>query len=180
MASSSTTQRLLRELKDYARSPNEALLHLGPVDDDDLLHWEAVLKGVNGTPYEGESSLPTIIHSTSTTETKGKVKTLTPPKKRRPLAPQNLPTNKLPPLAPENPLHDSNLPPQYLLLDRRNLSDPSYIRALESRVYIVVDVNGYSSVVDRSEARFAVECRCGCFVEGWGYCRVGECGEVLD
>lgn len=58
MASTSTTQRLLRELKDYAKSPNEALLHLGPVDEDDLLHWEAVLKGVKGTPYEGELSNP--------------------------------------------------------------------------------------------------------------------------
>jgi hypothetical protein len=54
MASNSTTQRLLRELKDYTKSPNEALLHLGPVEEDDLLHWEAVLKGVKGTPYEGE------------------------------------------------------------------------------------------------------------------------------
>ncbi|EHA22220.1 hypothetical protein CBS63078_7847 [Aspergillus niger] len=52
MASSQTTHRLLRELKDYTNSPNEALLHLGPVDEDDLLHWEAVLKGVQGTPYE--------------------------------------------------------------------------------------------------------------------------------
>lgn len=52
--SSSTTQRLLRELKEYAKNPNEALLHLGPVSDEDLLHWEAVLKGVKGTPYEGE------------------------------------------------------------------------------------------------------------------------------
>jgi peroxin-4 len=51
--STNTAQRLLRELKDYAKSPNEALLHLGPVDDEDLLRWEAVLKGVNGTPYEG-------------------------------------------------------------------------------------------------------------------------------
>ncbi|GKZ39028.1 hypothetical protein AbraIFM66950_011686 [Aspergillus brasiliensis] len=52
MASNHTTHRLLRELKDYTNSPNEALLHLGPVDEDDLLHWEAVLKGVPGTPYE--------------------------------------------------------------------------------------------------------------------------------
>ncbi|KAJ6115941.1 Ubiquitin-conjugating enzyme E2 pex4 [Penicillium sp. IBT 18751x] len=51
--SSQTTQRLLRELKDYAKSPNEVLLHLGPVDEEDLLRWEAVLKGVNGSPYEG-------------------------------------------------------------------------------------------------------------------------------
>lgn len=59
MASPSTTQRLLREFKDYTKSPNEALLHLGPIDEDDLLHWEAVLKGVKGTPYEGMSTLPT-------------------------------------------------------------------------------------------------------------------------
>lgn len=51
--STNTTQRLIRELKDYSKNPNEALLHLGPVDDEDLLRWEAVLKGVNGTPYEG-------------------------------------------------------------------------------------------------------------------------------
>lgn len=51
--SGQTTQRLLRELKDYAKSPNEALLHLGPVDEEDLLRWEAVLKGVNGSPYAG-------------------------------------------------------------------------------------------------------------------------------
>lgn len=55
---SQATTRLLRELKDYAKSPNEALLHLGPVDEDDLLHWEAVLKGVPGSPYEGQCSLP--------------------------------------------------------------------------------------------------------------------------
>lgn len=58
MASSQTTHRLLRELKDYTNSPNEALLHLGPVDEDDLLHWEAVLKGVPGTPYESMPPSP--------------------------------------------------------------------------------------------------------------------------
>lgn len=58
MASSQTTHRLLRELKDYTNSPNEALLHLGPVDEDDLLHWEAVLKGVPGTPYESTHPSP--------------------------------------------------------------------------------------------------------------------------
>ncbi|KAJ5554971.1 hypothetical protein N7535_007414 [Penicillium sp. DV-2018c] len=53
MASQNPTQRLIRELKAYHSNPNEALLHLGLVDEDDLLHWEAVLKGVDGTPYEG-------------------------------------------------------------------------------------------------------------------------------
>lgn len=55
MPPASTTQRLLRELKDYTNSPNEALLHLGPIDEDDLFNWEAVLKGIKGTPYEGSS-----------------------------------------------------------------------------------------------------------------------------
>lgn len=55
-SSGNTTQRLIRELKAYHSTPNEALLHLGPVDED-LLRWEAVLKGVNGTPYEGELTL---------------------------------------------------------------------------------------------------------------------------
>ncbi|KAJ5780352.1 hypothetical protein N7457_005512 [Penicillium paradoxum] len=53
--SGNTTQRLIRELKGYHSTPNEALLHLGPVDED-LLRWEAVLKGVDGTPYEGKST----------------------------------------------------------------------------------------------------------------------------
>lgn len=48
-----TTQRLLQELKKYAKEPNEALLHLGPIDEENLLLWEAVLKGVDGSPYEG-------------------------------------------------------------------------------------------------------------------------------
>ncbi|KAL3433842.1 ubiquitin-conjugating enzyme/RWD-like protein [Aspergillus tetrazonus] len=52
MPPSQTTTRLLRELKEYTASPNEALLHLGPTNEDDLFHWEAVLKGVKGTPYE--------------------------------------------------------------------------------------------------------------------------------
>jgi peroxin-4 len=69
MASPSTTQRLLRELKDYTNNPNEALLHLGPVDDDDLLQWEAVLKGVKGTPYEGINPAPSLLTSAISSHT---------------------------------------------------------------------------------------------------------------
>lgn len=50
-----TTKRLLHELRSYEQDPSEALLHLGPVDDDELLHWTAVMKGVTGTAYEGQS-----------------------------------------------------------------------------------------------------------------------------
>lgn len=51
---SSPTKRLLTELQSYQSDPNEALLELGPADDDELMHWRAVMKGVNGTAYEGE------------------------------------------------------------------------------------------------------------------------------
>jgi peroxin-4 len=48
-----TTKRLIQELKDYQKDPNEALLHLGPASDDELMEWTAVMKGVEGTAYEG-------------------------------------------------------------------------------------------------------------------------------
>lgn len=48
-----TTKRLLHELRSYEQEPSEALLHLGPVNDDELMHWSAVMKGVSGTAYEG-------------------------------------------------------------------------------------------------------------------------------
>lgn len=48
-----STKRLLHELQQYRQEPNEALLHLGPVSEAEILHWEAVLKGVRGSPYEG-------------------------------------------------------------------------------------------------------------------------------
>ncbi|KAF2873608.1 ubiquitin-conjugating enzyme/RWD-like protein [Massariosphaeria phaeospora] len=57
MASSSRnqtpTKRLLTELQTYQSDPNDALLELGPVDDNELMHWRAVMKGVVGTAYEG-------------------------------------------------------------------------------------------------------------------------------
>lgn len=49
----STTKRLIQELQDYHNDSNPALLHLGPVNDDELMKWQAVLKGVEGTGYEG-------------------------------------------------------------------------------------------------------------------------------
>ncbi|KAI9759529.1 MAG: hypothetical protein M4579_002288 [Chaenotheca gracillima] len=53
------TKRLLHELRQYTQEPNaEALDSLGPVaagrdGTEDLLRWEAVLKGVRGSAYEG-------------------------------------------------------------------------------------------------------------------------------
>jgi peroxin-4 len=49
----STTKRLIQELQNYHQDPNPVLLHLGPVSDDELMKWTAVLEGVEGTAYEG-------------------------------------------------------------------------------------------------------------------------------
>lgn len=127
MASSQTSQRLLRELKDYSKNPNEALLHLGPVDEEDLLRWEAVLKGVPGSPYEG--SYPLLLHSNL------HPLTLTLTLTRRPLAPRHNNPPELPIKPAQNPLHDSNLTPEYLVHDRRDLFDLIDNRALEPRLY---------------------------------------------
>jgi peroxin-4 len=50
-------KRLMTELQTYQSDPNEALLELGPADDD-VMHWNAVMKGVVGTAYEGTWRLP--------------------------------------------------------------------------------------------------------------------------
>ncbi|KAF2746096.1 UBC-like protein [Sporormia fimetaria CBS 119925] len=57
MASSSRPggpiKRLMAELKTYHSDPNDALTSLGPITEDELLHWRAVMLGVPGTAYEG-------------------------------------------------------------------------------------------------------------------------------
>lgn len=52
--SQTPTKRLLNELQTYQQEPNDALHSLGPVSDDELTHWSAVMKGVQGTAYEGQ------------------------------------------------------------------------------------------------------------------------------
>lgn len=46
------TKRLMTELQTYQKDPNDELLDLGPADED-VMHWRAVMKGVEGTAYEG-------------------------------------------------------------------------------------------------------------------------------
>jgi hypothetical protein len=53
----SPMKRLMTELQTYQNDPNDALLELGPADDD-VMHWRAVMKGVQGTAYEGTSLSP--------------------------------------------------------------------------------------------------------------------------
>lgn len=53
-ADKSATKRLMQELRTIEDDPNPALLQLGPKQDDDLMEWRAVMKGVKGTAYEGK------------------------------------------------------------------------------------------------------------------------------
>ncbi|KAI9697766.1 MAG: hypothetical protein M1836_004442 [Candelina mexicana] len=49
-----TTKRLLHELSAAQSSlPNDSLLSLSPISETNLLHWEAVLRGIPHTAYEG-------------------------------------------------------------------------------------------------------------------------------
>lgn len=50
---SAPTKRLLQELHQQTLSPNASLERLAPVSDEAILHWEAVMRGVEGTAYEG-------------------------------------------------------------------------------------------------------------------------------
>ncbi|CAI2168423.1 18073_t:CDS:2 [Funneliformis geosporum] len=49
----SVARRLLKELKDYQNEPNPDLTELSPISDENILIWNAVLRGETDTPYEG-------------------------------------------------------------------------------------------------------------------------------
>jgi len=43
----------MHELQSYSSSPNPHLAHLGPLHDDSLLTWSALMHGPSHTPYSG-------------------------------------------------------------------------------------------------------------------------------
>jgi len=47
-------KRLIKELDQYAKDPSPALLRLEPTSDEDIFHLTAVLRGPQGTAYEGK------------------------------------------------------------------------------------------------------------------------------
>lgn len=53
----SAPKRLIGELRSYTSRLEECLEELEPVNQEDLLHWTAILKGVPGTPYERMSPI---------------------------------------------------------------------------------------------------------------------------
>jgi ubiquitin-conjugating enzyme E2 G2 len=52
MASITAQRRLLQEYKALTNNPPEGIT-AGPVSEDDLLYWEALIQGPEGTPFEG-------------------------------------------------------------------------------------------------------------------------------
>jgi ubiquitin-conjugating enzyme E2 G2 len=52
MASSTAHRRLLQEYRALTNNPPEGIT-AGPISEDDLLHWEALIQGPEGTPFEG-------------------------------------------------------------------------------------------------------------------------------
>ena len=131
MASSSRTQgpikRLLTELQTYQSDPNEALLELGPVNDDELMSWRAVMKGVPGTAYEGTQvpSRPQLeaVHLLAHPSCPIHASTLTH-RRRWALAPPHLHPLHLPFDPSDHKILNSNLPPQRRLPHRRDLPRP--------------------------------------------------------
>ena len=52
MASATAQRRLLQEYRALTNNPPEGIT-AGPVSEDDLLYWEALIQGPEGTPFEG-------------------------------------------------------------------------------------------------------------------------------
>ena len=52
MAQSTAHRRLLQEYRALTNNPPDGIT-AGPVSEDDLLHWECLIQGPEGTPFEG-------------------------------------------------------------------------------------------------------------------------------
>ncbi len=52
MASSVAAKRLFQEYKSLLTNPPDGIT-AGPVNEDDLFVWEALIQGPEGTPFEG-------------------------------------------------------------------------------------------------------------------------------
>ncbi|WVF72854.1 hypothetical protein IAT40_007672 [Kwoniella sp. CBS 6097] len=46
-------QTLMKEYRDLTADPLQDTITAGPVSEDNMLEWEALIQGPEGTPYEG-------------------------------------------------------------------------------------------------------------------------------
>ena len=149
MAGSSrgATKRLMTELQSYQKDPNAELLDLGPVDEEDVMHWRAVMKGVDGTAYEGTSiESPPFLHRHQRILKHPLNTPLTSP--RRHMAPRHPHPSLLPQLAAHHPLHHAHLPPQRRLQDGRDLPRPAQDK-LDARIHHRDDHDERTPAVDQ-------------------------------
>lgn len=52
MGSNVAQKRLFHEYKNLSTNPPEGIT-AGPITEDDMFHWEALIQGPEGTPFEG-------------------------------------------------------------------------------------------------------------------------------
>ena len=52
MSLSTAQRRLLQEYRNLTNDPPDGIT-AGPVSEDDMFHWEALIEGPQGTPFEG-------------------------------------------------------------------------------------------------------------------------------
>ncbi|WVQ82123.1 hypothetical protein IAT38_004251 [Cryptococcus sp. DSM 104549] len=50
---STATRRLMKEYRELTSDPMQDAITAGPVSEDNMLEWEALIQGPEGTPYEG-------------------------------------------------------------------------------------------------------------------------------
>lgn len=51
--SATATRRLMKEYRELTADPLQDSITAGPVSEDNMLEWEALIQGPEGTPYEG-------------------------------------------------------------------------------------------------------------------------------
>lgn len=54
--------RLMKEYRDLTSDPLQGTITAGPVDEDNMLEWEALIQGPEGTPYVSTLTLATMLH----------------------------------------------------------------------------------------------------------------------
>jgi len=160
--SQSPTKRLLQELQAYQSDPNDALVQLGPVSDDELMHWAAVMKGVQGTAYEGGRWKLDIRIPSNYPLAPPEIKFITPichPNVNFKVSPSPVPSLLL--SSPNNPISD-----------RRDLPRPAQ-NQLEPRLHNFDDLDLHQPAPDVRGARLAAEYRYCAAVSPGGLCRGG-------
>ncbi|WWC90656.1 uncharacterized protein L201_005592 [Kwoniella dendrophila CBS 6074] len=54
---STATRRLMKEYRDLTADPLQDTITAGPVSEDNMLEWEALIQGPEGTPYPADYPL---------------------------------------------------------------------------------------------------------------------------